>query len=906
MKRNKVNFAILTALATNGVVAADVKEEEEVSGLETIIITATKRAESIQEIPVAAAAISGETMENLGIDNFQEYVEFLPNVVFQGTGPGQNEIYIRGAATVQTQIAVSSVQALQPSVAFYLDEQPVSMQGRNLDIYAADMQRIEVLPGPQGTLFGASSQAGTIRMITNKPDHAGFSGGLDTSYSTTSGGEASYSSQGFLNLVLTDDLAIRITGYNDHAGGWIDNVRSDPANGSFTTNLEIIERASYGSYEALASSLAGSGLTLADIPTVDPNNSLLAEDDYNDATYSGARFALSYNLDDDWNVLLQHTAQKLSTEGVFYYDANLEGKQSTNRYSPDFNDDEFGLTTWTLTGRAANLDIVYTGGYLDRDIRTTVDYTRYAHAGIFAVYYLCNYNGAGFGAIPANEVYCADPTRGYSEETETTRNTHEFRVHTDVENPWRLTAGVYLDEQVVATVGQFQLGSEIPRFTSLQPNGFLERTLPGSDGTNTSGDGYGPTISFVNDITHTIDQIAVFGQLEFDLSDTVTAAIGARWYEIEDSFKGSTSTVDVSGRLQAWGIGTQAALEEFHGVDEAAVLMAALAAGEVDNSLVNDDGVLVVDDVILRATIDWKMDDDTMLFATWSEGFRPPVTNRVGGAPASNQTGAFEGFRIPIYSLSDKLTNYELGIKSTMLDNTLRMNATWFFSEIDNLQTSRLDTTNISFLVFTDNVGDADITGLDVDFAWMATDDFTITGAFSLLDSELTRINPEIEGIAPPVGSSLPYSAEFSGNIQAEYMFNISGELNGYVRGGFSYTGDRLAGMLMDAYLHEDASQLIYGTGSGLEIQREADVFSGAGYPDRNGDVIAGGRYVQKSYVLANITFGITKDDWKAELFIKNLTNENAQLQIDTQYLGAQVVTNRPRQIGVNFSYDFY
>ena len=88
-------------------------------------------------------------------------------------------------------MSVSSVQALQPSVAFYLDEQPVSMQGRNLDIYATDVERIEVLPGPQGTLFGASSQSGTVRLITNKPNHDGFSAGFDTSISSTKGGVAS-------------------------------------------------------------------------------------------------------------------------------------------------------------------------------------------------------------------------------------------------------------------------------------------------------------------------------------------------------------------------------------------------------------------------------------------------------------------------------------------------------------------------------------------------------------------------------------------------------------------------------------------------------------------------------------------------------------------------------------------
>ena len=139
MKKAKLSCAVIAALSAPHLYA---QEDDTKIQIETIEVTATKRAESIQEIPVSVTALNGESLENLGVDNFQDYVEFLPNVVFQGTGPGQNEIYIRGAATTQTSIAVSSVQALQPSVAFYLDEQPVSMQGRNLDIFATDVWNV--------------------------------------------------------------------------------------------------------------------------------------------------------------------------------------------------------------------------------------------------------------------------------------------------------------------------------------------------------------------------------------------------------------------------------------------------------------------------------------------------------------------------------------------------------------------------------------------------------------------------------------------------------------------------------------------------------------------------------------------------------------------------------------------
>jgi iron complex outermembrane recepter protein len=884
MKLTKLHCAVLTALAASGSLYAEETKKKEKASIEIIEVTATKRAESIQEVPVTVTALTGDSLEKLGVANFDEYVEFLPNVVFQGTGPGQNEIYIRGAATTQTSIAVSSVQALQPSVAFYLDEQPVSMQGRNLDIYATDVERIEVLPGPQGTLFGASSQSGTVRLITNKPHHDGFAAGVDTSTSFTKGGDMSNSLEAYFNMSVSDSIAVRVAAYNDHQGGWIDNILNVPGKGGYNGSAEVISRVS------------GDALTNPEnVPVTAPKNDALVADNFNTANYAGARFGLSYLINNEWELLVQHTQQSLDTEGVFSYDPNLDGESSTNRFVPEDNNDDFGLTTWTLEGRLEHLDIVYTGGYLDRDINSTIDYTGYTNGGSFAAYYACNYAGT-----PETQE-CVDPTKFYKEETSTSRITHEFRVNTSAENRWRITAGVFYDSQELATVGQFQLGNtDLPYFSNLQ------RTLAGNEGINSDGGPFSSEISFVNDITHTIDQIALFGQLEFDISDTVTASFGARWYEIEDTFKGATTTVDVSGRLRAFGDGGDTALTEFFGADEAAAIQAAIASGQLDTSLLDSDGTLTVDDTIIKASLDWQATENVMVFASYSEGFRPPVTNRVGGGLAKNQAGAFDGFRIPVYSTTDSLDNIELGFKSTLLDQDLRLNATAYYSKISDLQTSRFDPTNISFLVFTDNVGDAEIKGIDGDFSWVATDNLVISGAFSFIDTELTSINNELAGIAPAAGSRLPYSAEFSGNLRAEYFYNIDKDMTGYVNASISYTGERLASMTMDAYVLEDATNLVYGTGSGLSIEKEAEVYSGVNYQDSNGQTFAGGRYVQDSYVLANLSFGVTNDEWKAEIFIDNLTDKSAVLYIDTQQFTPKVVTNRPRTIGFRFSYDFY
>lgn len=888
MKIHKLSYAVVTALSAS--VPAVAQETSAARSIETIQVTATKRTESIQDVPVAVSALSGEALEDLGISSFQDYVEFLPNVVFQGTGPGQNEVYIRGAATSQTGIAVSSVQALQPSVAIYLDEQPISMQGRNLDVYATDLERVEVLPGPQGTLFGASSQAGTVRLISNKPRHDSFSAGFDTDISTTKGGDMSTAVEGYFNIPVTDDLAVRVAAYSDNQGGWIDNVLNEPGEGGYIGSAVHIDRISLGK-------LADPENTPVDSPT----NDELVEDNFNDASYAGARFSLSYLFNDEWSLLLQHTAQTLETEGVFAYDPSYEGESSVSRFEPETNEDEFGLTTWTLKGRMDQLELVYAGGYLDRSIDSTIDYIGYTNGGAFASYYACTYGGE-----PEDEI-CHNPEGFYKEQTENKRLTQELRINTSAENKWRVTAGIFYDALEVNSLGLFQLGAEDKFFD-------LNRTLNGGsdglyEGINSTGGDFGPLVSYVNDVTHEMNQIALFGQFEYDVTDKLTLSLGARWYEVEDIYLGATTSSDVSEQIKAFGNGDQGILD-FFGADEGADIIATINAGDLETNLLNSDGVLKVDDTIFRFSVDYKVADDVLLFANYSEGFRPPVTARTGGNLALNQTAGstFEGYRIPVYSLTDTLDNYELGMKGTFLDGILQLNATAYYSEISDLQTSRFDPTNIAFFYFTDNVGEAEIKGIDADFTWLATDNLVISGAVGFLDTEITSLNSTLVNLAPPVGSRLPYSAEFSGNLRARYYYEMDNGMEGFVNASISYTGDRLSGMFANAYVYEDTHELIYGTGSGLKIEQEISAadFQGVTYTDRNGEEFAGGRYVAEAYILANLAVGVSKDEWRAELYIDNLTNENAQLYIDEQQFTPKVVTNRPRTVGLRFSYDFY
>ncbi|MDZ7684342.1 MAG: hypothetical protein U5O39_04520 [Gammaproteobacteria bacterium] len=261
------------------------------------------------------------------------------------------------------------------------------------------------------------------------------------------------------------------------------------------------------------------------------DNSDLVENDFNDASYNGARFGASYLINEDWDVLVRRAQQALETEGVFAYDPNLAGESKVNRFAPDENNDDFGLTTWTFNGRIAMLDVVYTGGFLKRDVDTAIDYTGYTQGGGYQVYYLCQatyYNGRAFGnfgdgvAGDPNSVpvvgSCLDPDKIYQERTDSERITHEFRISTPSDNRWRVTAGLFYDTQETETVSAFELASTpdvdsngnvlgghiqgttfpIPQTGAFPPRGQVGNNVPGA---NAGGERFGPKISFVNDFT---------------------------------------------------------------------------------------------------------------------------------------------------------------------------------------------------------------------------------------------------------------------------------------------------------------------------------------------------------------------------------------------------------------------
>src|SRR5438876_1856813 len=224
MKSNsKVSAAVAAILSgTAGGVAYAAEGEAETAapaGLQEVIVTAERRAESIQNVPITMQALTAETITQLNVTTFNDYVKFLPNVTVANQGPGQGQIYMRGLATTQDGEQSSGATGSFPNVAVYLDEQSAQLPGRNLDIYAADLERVEVLEGPQGTLFGAGAQAGVIRYITNKPKLNTTEAIVNGGYGTTAHGDNNANVDATLNIPLINDkLAFRAVIYSDSRG----------------------------------------------------------------------------------------------------------------------------------------------------------------------------------------------------------------------------------------------------------------------------------------------------------------------------------------------------------------------------------------------------------------------------------------------------------------------------------------------------------------------------------------------------------------------------------------------------------------------------------------------------------------------------------------------------------------
>jgi iron complex outermembrane receptor protein len=535
-------IALAVALSAAAVIPT-IATAQESAMLEEVLVTARKRTESLQDVPISIQALGASRISELGITNFEDYAAMLPSLSYSSGagGPGNAVIYMRGASDGGDGNSSGS----QPSVGVYLDEQPITAVGSNMDLHIYDIERIEALAGPQGTLYGASSQSGTLRIITKKPNSEQFEAGFDLGFANTEDGDDSYSVEGFVNIPMGDKTALRLVGYSSEDGGWIDNVA-----GTRTYELE-------GGYGYWAPTPGGRQAMI--------DNDDLVGDDINKVETEGGRAALKIDLNENWAATLSGVYQKQETEGAFDHNNIDNDDYEISRFYQDSNEDEFKQLALTVEGEFANHSLIYSGGYMEREVTYIEDYTAYGEDAYWVPYYACEYY--------VDEGVCTNLATYYSEENDYDRQSHELRIQSLSDGRLHYTAGLYYEKGEHVYLQQWNMPGMSPAlWTRGREN-----------------------VYYTTDQTRESTQLAAFGELTFDFTDNLNGTIGVRAFDNEETQAGYTG----------YGVTNYSA-----------------------DSGITSDAKTDDQDQVYKVNLSWDATEDAMIYGTVSEGYRPGGINR--------------------------------------------------------------------------------------------------------------------------------------------------------------------------------------------------------------------------------------------------------------------------------------
>jgi len=686
-----------TAMTVAAPVAAQANAAED----NVIIVTAQKRSQDLQDVPIAITALGTEALNDLQVNELRDVVKFLPSVTVQTAGPGFSQIYFRGVASGEN----ANHSASLPTVGIYLDEMPITTIQGALDIHAYDLARVEALAGPQGTLYGASSMAGTIKMVTNQPDYTGSYGAMDFELNSVHRGDFGGVVEGFYNAKLSDRAALRLVAWYRRDGGFIDNIA-----GSRTYPT--------------------SGIT--------QNNADLVEDDYNDVDTYGARLALGIELNDSWTVRPTIMGQIQNADGSFAQERSTAVNRSlqTVQYNPEFSKDKWLQAALTIEGKIGNWDLVATGGHLWRRTEVESDYSDYAY------FYDALF---GYGAyFYDNDGDLVSPNQYIQGNDNYRRIFGEVRVSSPQDAPLRFIGGVFAQRQLHEITQNYIIDDLTDLFTvtGTDSNIWLTRQ-------------------------DRVDRdYAAFGELSFDLSEKLTLTGGARLYHYKNSLVGFFGyNANFSSRT-----------------GEAACFGPPQVEGSPCTNL---DKATSDTDAIYKLNATYKITDDVLVYATWSQGFRPGGINRRG--------------TLPPY-LADTLDNYELGWKTRFGDVTF--NGAIYQEDWNDIQLSFLGANGLTEIR---NAGIARIRGIESDFTYR-DGGLTVSLSGSYNDATIRRdfcriANPAFDCTFDPgdgrtnallaeAGTQLPVTAKFKGNAVARYDFPV-GAWDAHVQGSVAHIGRR-------------------------------------------------------------------------------------------------------------------
>ena len=846
--------------------ATDASDSE---GIQEITVTAQRRNESIQDVPITIQAITGAQLKDLSVSTFDDVVKFLPNVQFPSNGPGQGNIYIRGLSTGFAGEQSSASIAPFPNVALYLDDQSMTFPSRNVDVYMADMERVEVLEGPQGTLFGGGAEAGAVRYITNKPKLDVTEGSADASYSTTAGGDPNSSVTAVLNLpIIADTLALRGVIYDDSRGGYIDNVPS-----TFTRRPNDPGIVSY-----LGGVVPASSQVI--------NNANVVQDNQNPVTYKGVRLSALYKFNEDWSALISQSYQQMEADGVFSQDPLGSDEQPLGRdqvtaFAPSFDKDRYENTALTVNGKVGPVKLVYSGGYLDRHIETQSDYTNYSRSG-GGVYYSCAGGPAGSGLLGAGStatVQCYSPATSWHDAVENTHQSHELRASSPDDFFVRGLVGAYWEDFEIRDVMNFNYKT-IPSCT---PDNLatalaggptcVANVAPAPGSTASDPSVRGDATAFGEDLQRGYKQTAFFASIDYDLIPKVlTITGGTRYYTYSEFETGSqygtgTGCVDVPNGGCTSGTHNINA-EDLH---------------KTYNGFKS------------RGNVTWHVTPDTMVYYTYSQGFRPGAFNRTVSAVAKNTDGAYQ-FEKPTGYAPDSLTNQEIGLKTEFLDHRIQVNASVYHMNWTDTQVLFFNPVQLGNTTFGTNGPNYTIKGVELQVQARVTDGLTLQSSASYNHSKQTN--------SPCLPINIPTTAGYGScitEVKGQPFFNPFG-----AEGGEPANSPALQANLHARYdvTFNDYKSFIMAGGA----------FTGHSY--NQVDTAASGdnvlvptttllRYEMPAYKTYDAAIGVAKDNWTASLFGQNLSNSNASVFTSSAQFIKSEVPLRPRVLGVKFGYKF-
>ena len=859
---------------------------DKVTAIEEVVVTAQRRDETVQKVPMTVQALSGATLAKLNVATLEDVLKLTPNVTFANNGPGQGSIFMRGLSAGGDGGAQSSAAlGAFPNVAVYLDDQSMQFPGRNADIYMADMQRVEVLEGPQGTLFGGGAEAGALRYITNKPKLNVTSASAEAGYGFTEGGDPNSSINATFNApLITDKLAVRIVLYDEQRGGYINNVesnfnRSNSDIGNYT--LGIKPNTSGICPNGLPAGAAGY-CTVANAPV--GNNASIAAKNQNPVTYHGARLSALYDVNDDWNVLITQSFQSMNAAGVSYEEpigANFQPLKplQVTTFVPSYDKDEFENTAWTVNGKIGDLRVVYTGGYMVRNISQQQDYTNYSRAP-YGMYYQCTGGANAFGA--GGTPTCYSPVASWHDTVKNTHLTNEIRFSSPDTWRFRFIAGGFMEQFKIYDDMNYNYKT-IPACNAtnltvaLAGGPLCLADLTTAPGSTVNEPGLrGDNTAFGEDLQRNYDQTAIFASFDYDIiPDVLTVTAGTRYYRYSESETGSVYSVfdgcvNVPNGQCAPGLNLNA-----------------------------DHDHVVYSGFRSRANITWHINPDTMVYYTFSQGFRPGGFNRKPDFGA--KIDGVAQYQSPLSYAPDSLTNHEIGLKTEFFDRHLQLNLSAYYMQWDNVIFGLFDPQANFNYEFTTNGPSYTDEGLEVQFVGKITDGLTVQGSVSL--------NHDRQSTAPCLIGNISGTASFGKCISEATGQGVTQAFNPFgLTGGVSAFSPTFQGNLRGRYewqLGSYAAHVMAGVNYMGSMYNEPASYTSGTAPGETIPTTTLLRYLQPGYATFDASIGVSKDNWHAELYGTNLSNSHASTYTTSgDYIKTETPL-RPLVIGLKVGANF-